>query len=80
MRIGLVKEIKPAERRVALTESGVAVLAGDGHEVLVETGAGAGAGIDDAADERAGDPGPDERDPALRAQARQPRRGRCPGR
>lgn len=29
---------------------------------------------------RAGDPGPDERDPALRAQARQPRRRRCPGR
>jgi alanine dehydrogenase len=54
MRIGLVKETKPAERRVALTESGVATLISDGHDVLVETGAGAGAGIDDAAYERAG--------------------------
>lgn len=54
MRIGLVKETKPAERRVALTESGVATLISDGHEVLAETGAGAGAGIDDAAYERAG--------------------------
>jgi len=34
MRIGLLKETKPAERRVALTESGVATLTGDGHEVL----------------------------------------------
>jgi alanine dehydrogenase len=54
MRIGLVKETKPAERRVALTESGVATLISDGHEALVETGAGTGAGIDDAAYERAG--------------------------
>jgi len=54
MRIGLVKETKPAERRVAVTESGVATLTADGHEVLVETGAGAGAGIDDTAYERAG--------------------------
>jgi alanine dehydrogenase len=49
MRIGLVKETKPAERRVALTETGVTTLVSDGHEVLVETGAGVGAGIDDAA-------------------------------
>lgn len=54
MRIGLVKETKPAERRVALNSSGVAALVGDGHEVLVETGAGAGAGIDDASYARAG--------------------------
>ncbi len=54
MRIGLVKETKPAERRVALTESGVAALISDGHEVLVETGAGVGAGIGDAVYERAG--------------------------
>ena len=54
MRIGLVKETKPAERRVALTETGVATLVRDGHEVLVETGAGAGAGIDDVAYELAG--------------------------
>jgi alanine dehydrogenase len=54
MRIGLVKETKPAERRVALTESGVTALIRDGHEVLVESGAGIGAGIDDDVYERAG--------------------------
>jgi alanine dehydrogenase len=54
MRIGLVAETKPAERRVALTDAGVAALVGDGHKVLVQRGAGAGSGIDDAAYERAG--------------------------
>ena len=54
MRIGLVKETKPAERRVALTEAGVATLVGDGHEVFVEIGAGSGAGIDDNIYEQAG--------------------------
>jgi alanine dehydrogenase len=41
MRIGLVAETKPAERRVALTDTGVGALLRDGHEVLVERGAGA---------------------------------------
>jgi alanine dehydrogenase len=54
MRIGVVTEIKPAERRVALTPAGVRELAGAGHRVLVERGAGAGAGFDDAAYELAG--------------------------
>jgi alanine dehydrogenase len=54
VRIGLVSETKPAERRVALTDTGVAALVGDGHEVLVESGAGTGAGIVDAAYERVG--------------------------
>jgi alanine dehydrogenase len=54
MRIGLVKEIKPAERRVALTDAGVNALVGDGHSVLVEAGAGTGAGISDADYESAG--------------------------
>ncbi len=54
MRIGLIKETKPAERRVGLTEAGVTTLVNDGHEVLVETGAGVGAGISDAAYEQAG--------------------------
>jgi alanine dehydrogenase len=54
MRIGLVSETKPAERRVALTDTGVAALVDDGHEVLVEPGAGTGASIVDAAYERAG--------------------------
>ena len=54
MRIGLVSETKPAERRVALTDAGVAALVSDGHEVLVERGAGVGAGFDDGAYARAG--------------------------
>jgi alanine dehydrogenase len=54
MRIGVVKEIKPAERRVALTDDGARALEADGHDVLVESGAGAGAGIPDEYYERAG--------------------------
>jgi alanine dehydrogenase len=54
MRIGVVKEIKPAERRVALTDAGARTLTADGHDVLIETGAGVGAGIPDDAYERAG--------------------------
>ena len=44
MRIGVVKEIKPAERRVALTDAGARALRVDGHDVLVEAGAGPGPG------------------------------------
>jgi len=54
MRIGLIKEIKPAERRVALTNTGVVALVNDGHDVLVETGSGAGAGFSDTDYGRAG--------------------------
>jgi alanine dehydrogenase len=54
MRIGLPSEIKPAERRVALTDIGVAALVRDGHDVVVERDAGAGAGIADASYELAG--------------------------
>jgi alanine dehydrogenase len=48
MRIGAVRETKPAERRVALTDAGARALITDGHDVLVERGAGVGAGIADA--------------------------------
>ena len=48
MRIGCPKEIKPQEFRVGLTPHAVAEAAGRGHEVLVETGAGQGAGFPDA--------------------------------
>ena len=48
MRIGVPKETKVHEYRVGLTPDGAAVLAGDGHQVLVESGAGAGAGFADA--------------------------------
>jgi len=42
MRIGVAKEIKPDEYRVALTPAGAHELAQHGHEVLVEDGAGEG--------------------------------------
>jgi alanine dehydrogenase len=54
MRISVVREIKPAERRVALTDAGARALVAEGHEVLVESGAGVGSGIPDEAYERAG--------------------------
>jgi alanine dehydrogenase len=47
MVVGVVKEIKPAERRVALTPAGAAELSARGHRVLVETAAGAGSGFGD---------------------------------
>ena len=40
MIIGLPKEIKDHEFRVAITPGGVRQLVDSGHEVLVETGAG----------------------------------------
>lgn len=54
MRIGVPREIKAEEQRVAITPSGVAALAAEGHQVWVERGAGAGSGIPDAAMRRAG--------------------------
>jgi alanine dehydrogenase len=48
MRIGVVKEIKQDEYRVALTPAGAGELAERGHEVLVETGAGAGSAFPDS--------------------------------
>jgi alanine dehydrogenase len=49
MRVGVVKEIKPNEQRVALTPGGAAELVARGHEVLVERGAGTGSGFADGA-------------------------------
>ena len=48
MIIGLPKEIKDGERRVALTTNAVASLVAAGHTVRVEHGTGAGSGFDDA--------------------------------
>ena len=48
MNIGIPKEIKPLEGRVALTPEACAELAALGHAVLVETGAGEAAGYEDA--------------------------------
>ncbi len=47
MIVGVAKEIKPREYRVALTPQGVSQLVRDGHLVLVEHAAGAGSGYDD---------------------------------
>ena len=49
MRVGVPKEIKVQEHRVGLTPMAVREYAAAGHEVLVQTGAGAGIGADDAA-------------------------------
>ncbi|MGO9903425.1 MAG: hypothetical protein ACLP0J_27930 [Solirubrobacteraceae bacterium] len=49
MRIGVVKEIKQAERRVALTPAGAHEWVALGSEVLVEAGAGVGSGFSDEA-------------------------------
>ena len=48
MRIGVAREIKPQEYRVALTPAGARELVLRGHEVLVETGAGIGSAFSDA--------------------------------
>ncbi|KJS68434.1 MAG: alanine dehydrogenase [Peptococcaceae bacterium BICA1-7] len=47
MIIGIPKEIKNNENRVALTPAGAAVLTQEGHKVLVEKMAGAGSGFSD---------------------------------
>jgi alanine dehydrogenase len=48
MKIGVAKEIKPDEYRVALTPAGARELIQRGHEVLVERGAGEGSAFLDA--------------------------------
>src|SRR5439155_742741 len=54
MRVGVVKEIKTDEYRVALTPAGARELVQHGHEVLVETGAGDGSSFPDATYETVG--------------------------
>ena len=54
MRVGVAREIKPQEYRVALTPAGARELVQRGHDVLVETEAGLGSAFPDAAYERAG--------------------------
>jgi alanine dehydrogenase len=54
MRVGVPREIKDNEYRVAITPAGVRELSLSGHEVLIEKGAGEGSSIPDAAFERAG--------------------------
>ncbi|HEV8451383.1 MAG TPA: alanine dehydrogenase [Gaiellales bacterium] len=47
MKIGVAKEIKQDEYRVALTHAGARELVTRGHEVVIETGAGEGSAISD---------------------------------
>ncbi len=48
MKIGVPKEIKTNENRIALVPAGAEALVGAGHEVLVEAGAGDGSGFADS--------------------------------
>jgi alanine dehydrogenase len=54
MHIGVVREIKPAESRVALTPAGALELVRGGHTVTVEQDAGAASGFPDQAYVEAG--------------------------
>jgi alanine dehydrogenase len=54
MKIGVAKEIKPDEYRVALTPAGALELARRGHDVSIETGAGDGSSFPDSAYEAVG--------------------------
>ncbi|MCC7518929.1 MAG: alanine dehydrogenase [Verrucomicrobiae bacterium] len=54
MKIGIPKEIKDKENRVACTPGGVRMFVQQGHQVVVQTGAGAGSGFSDAAYAEAG--------------------------
>ena len=54
MIVGVPKEIKTAENRVALVPAGAESLSGDGHTVLIEQGAGLGSGFSDDAYRSAG--------------------------
>lgn len=54
MIIGVPKEIKQQESRVAITPAGVDALAAHGHKVIIEKGAGEGAGFTDEAYASAG--------------------------
>ena len=54
MIIGVPKEIKTEEYRVGIVPAGVRLLKSSGHSVLIERGAGEGAGISDREFENAG--------------------------
>ncbi|MHC1743060.1 MAG: alanine dehydrogenase [Syntrophobacteraceae bacterium] len=49
MIVGIPKEIKAEENRVAITPAGVEIMRHQGHEVLLQTGAGAASGFEDDA-------------------------------
>jgi alanine dehydrogenase len=54
MKVGIPKELKDNEYRVAITPAGVRELVVHGHDVIIERTAGLGSSITDAEFERAG--------------------------
>ena len=54
MKIGCPTEIKPQEYRVGVTPNAALEAVNQGHDVFIQSGAGIGAGFDDAAYEAAG--------------------------
>src|SRR5437868_14849086 len=54
MKVGVAKEIKPDEHRVALTPAGALELINRGHDVAIEQDAGVGSSFADADYERVG--------------------------
>jgi alanine dehydrogenase len=48
MKVGILKEIKVLEKRVCMVPAGAATMIANGHEVIVEKDAGAGAGFPDS--------------------------------
>ncbi|MCI0400933.1 MAG: alanine dehydrogenase [Gammaproteobacteria bacterium] len=54
MKIGVPREIKDKENRVALTPAGARTLVGEGHIVQIQQGAGRGSGFSDEEFRRAG--------------------------
>ncbi len=54
MKIGIPREIKPQEARVALLPAGAKLLSRQGHEIIVEQNAGTGSGYRDEEYEAAG--------------------------
>ena len=54
MKIGIPKEIKTREYRVAATPAGVRAMTSHGHRVFIQQSAGSGSGISDAEYEKAG--------------------------
>jgi len=54
VRIGVAREIKPDEYRVALTPAGALELINAGHDVAIETGAGEGSAFSDESYARVG--------------------------
>jgi alanine dehydrogenase len=54
VNVGIPKEIKVHEYRVAIVPAGVRELVGKGHAVRIEAGAGVGSGISDATFQQAG--------------------------